>query len=91
MRDDVDSVIQPDFWELVQTGNYAVHHVFPGSGRRRKCEEYGFLVALRPALHMEVHMHPNTGADKVLKDACKAYWLEHYGTEQEFIEEFGKF
>ena len=89
-KSDLKSVIQPDFEDLLATGEYAVHHVFPGIGRRKKCEKYGFLVALRPELHKEVHAHPNEGADKVLKDACRAYWLESIGTEENFRREFGK-
>lgn len=88
-KEDLRSVIQPDFSDLLKTGKYAVHHVFPGTGRRRKCEKYGFLVALRPAAHEEVHRNPNTGMDKILKDACRTYWMKNYGTEEEFKKEFG--
>ena len=85
---DLYSVIQPDFKDLILTGEYAVHHVFPGYGRRRKCEKYGFLVALRPSLHSEVHANPNGTVSRMLKDECKKYWLENIGTEDEFRKEF---
>ena len=88
-KENLKSVIQPEFLDLLQTGEYAIHHVFPGTGRRRKCEQYGFLVALRPAVHDEVHHNPNTGIDKILKDACYEYWIKNYGTEDEFKKEFG--
>ena len=87
-KEKLKSVIQPEFEDLVLTGEYAVHHVFPGRNRR-KCERYGFLVALRPALHDEVHANPGGAVDTMLKDACRRYWIEHIGTEEEFRKEFG--
>lgn len=87
-KENLRSVIQDDFNELLLTGEYCVHHVFPGVSRRRKCEEYGFLVALRPAMHWEIHNEPNGTIDSMLKDACKKYWVEHIGTLEDFQLEF---
>lgn len=67
------------------------HHIFGGNNRKRS-EEYGFVVPLRPDLH------PNgvfAGADaklidKRLKQMAQEYYEEHYGTREQFIAEFGK-
>lgn len=83
------SVIQSDFNERLLTGEYAVHHVFPGTGRRRRCEDYGFLVAIRPALHMEIHLNPLCGYDRMLREQCYQYWLEHIGDTEGFLDTFG--
>lgn len=42
------SVIQDDLSVCIVTGstNVAIHHIFPGKGRRKLCEKYGFVVAL---------------------------------------------
>lgn len=78
-------MIQPEFDDLIATGYYAVHHVFPGANRRI-CEKYGFLVALRPAEHDRVHRTN----DAVYKERCQRYFEEHYGSRKEFIQIFGK-
>lgn len=86
-KSDLKSVIQPDFEDLLLTGEYAVHHVFPGRNRK-KCEKYGFLVALRPWQHEEVHRYPYGGANKSLQKMCLDYWIKNIGTEEEFRREF---
>lgn len=88
-RENLRSVIQDDFADRLLTGEYAVHHVFPGTGRRRCCEEYGFLVAIRPALHNEIHMHPGNTYDRLLREECYRYWIKHIGDPQSFIDIFG--
>lgn len=88
-RGDVRSVIQADFADRLATGSYALHHVFQGVNRRR-CEEYGFLVALRPAEHNEVHESANTGKALDLKQQCQRFYEKHYGTRKQFINEFGR-
>ena len=63
------SVLQDDLSTCFVTGstNVAIHHVFPGNGRRKKCERYGFVVALEPRYHnmsnYSVHAVPNEGLD----------------------------
>lgn len=89
------SVIQSDLITCFITGspNVAVHHIFPGSGRRKLCEKYGFLVALEPRFHnmssYSVHAVPNAGIDLHLKQTAQKYYEGHYGTRQDFIKEFG--
>lgn len=82
------SVIQDDFQDRLLTGMFCIHHVFDGTGRRRKCEKYGFLVAITPEAHALIHAHPLSGYDLYLKQECQKYWEENIGTRQEFIKEF---
>lgn len=90
------SVIQKDLSICFVTGNpnVAVHHIFPGKGRRKLCEKYGFLVALEPRYHnmssYSVHAVPNTGLDLQLKQTAQRYYEENYGSRKDFIREFGK-
>lgn len=90
------SVLQGDLSTCFVTGstNVAIHHVFPGNGRRKKCERYGFVVALEPRYHnmsnYSVHAVPNEGLDLQLKQLAQKYFEEHYGTRDQFINEFGR-
>lgn len=90
------SVLTDDLQHCYVTGscNVALHHVFPGTGRRRLCDKYGFVVPLEPALHnmssISVHSNPNTGLDLELKQKCQSFFEEHYGSRKEFIRVFGK-
>lgn len=90
------SVIQNNLCTCFVTGspNVAVHHIFPGKGRRKLCEKYGFLVALEPRYHnmssYSVHAVPNAGLDLQFKQMAQRYYEENYGTRQDFIKEFGK-
>lgn len=90
------SVLQDDLSVCFVTGspNVAVHHIFPGKGRRKRCEKYGFVVSLEPRWHnmssYSVHAVPNAGLDLALKQKSQKYFEERYGTRKEFIHEFGK-
>lgn len=74
--------------------NVAIHHIFPGSGRRKHCETYGFIAALRPDYHnmsaYSVHDNPNKGLDLELKQSCQRYFEQHYGSRDEFRQIFKK-
>lgn len=87
----VKSAIQDDFNDLLLTGNYVIHHVFSGSGRRKMCEKYGFLVAVRPEIHMEIHRETAVGQyiNDVFRRECYEYYMKHIGTKEQFIAEFG--
>lgn len=84
------SILQADLSCCYVTGstNVAIHHVFPGSGRRTHCEKYGFIVALRPDYHnmsgYSVHDNPNKGLDLELKQSCQRYFEEQCGSRDEF-------
>lgn len=77
----------------IYTGSHTVerHHVFGGS-RKALSERYGFIAPLAP------YLHPNgTQADKQaksidddLKRRCQEYYERHYGTREQFIQEFGR-
>lgn len=90
------SVMQADLSKCMVTGSstVSIHHVFPGIGRRKKCEKYGFIVALEPRYHnasrYSVHAAPNVGLDLRLKIKAQKYFEEHYGSRKDFIAEFGK-
>ena len=88
-KDNVRSVIQPDFNDLLDTGYYCIHHVFQGVNRRR-CEKYGFLVALRPKAHDKAHEAANTGKQAEWKRECQRYFEQNIGTREQFIQEFGR-
>lgn len=96
MAKKLKSVLTDDLEHCYVTGsgNVAIHHVFPGTGRRKLCEDYGFIVPLEPGLHNmsgeSVHRNPNTGLDLRLKQECQVYYEEHYGSRKEFISVFGK-
>lgn len=96
MKKGIKSVLTYDLEHCYITGssNVAIHHVFPGAGRRSLCEKYGFIVPLEPALHnmsdASVHSNPNTGLDLRLKQECQKYFEGHCGSRGKFIEVFGK-
>lgn len=83
------SIFADDMDHCMYTGQYGVerHHVFSHTSReRRLCEEYGFIAPLRPDLHPN-GVHRGKGAaqvDKDLRKRCKEYFLQYYGTEEEF-------
>ena len=75
------------------TGKYGVerHHVFSHTPQERKlCEKYGFVAPLRPDLHPNgVHRGKHAGEiDKDLRSRCREYYIEHYGTAEQFRQEF---
>ena len=92
----IKSILTADLEHCYVTGsnNVAIHHVFPGVGRRKLCEKYGFIVPLEPFLHnmsdISVHSNPNKGLDLQLKQECQRYFEVHYGSRSEFIMLFGK-
>ena len=87
------SVLTDDMDHCMYTGSNVVerHHVFGGS-RKTASEKRGFIAPLRPDLHPN-GVFANKDAKKVddeLKTRCQKYYEEHYGTRQQFIDEFGK-
>lgn len=71
--------------------NIERHHVFSHTNNERMlCEEYGFVAPLRPDLHPNgVRRGKDAGkVDKDLKERCREYYLQNYGTEEEFRREF---
>lgn len=87
------SIFTDDMDHCMYTGQYGVerHHVFSHTSRERKlCEKYGFIAPLAPSLHSN-GVHAGRWAafvDKNLRRRCKEYYIAHYGTEEQFREEF---
>lgn len=56
----------------------------------KECEKYGFVAPLIPYLHPNgVHAGKEAAEiDKDLRRRCKEYYIAHYGTEEQFREEF---
>ena len=87
------SIFTKDMDYCMFTGSPYVerHHVF-GGANRKKSEKYGFVAPLRYDLHPNgAHFRSTPENDKIdayLKEVCKRYYIEHYGTEEEFIKEF---
>lgn len=87
------SVFTDDMDHCYFTGSPYIerHHIF-GSYNRKRSEEYGFVLPLREDLH------PNgvnasqygKGLDLKLKQMAQEYYEEHYGTREQFMQEFGK-
>ena len=87
------SVLTDDMDHCIYTGSNVVerHHVFGGS-RKKASEKRGFIAPLRPDLHPN-GVFAGKDAKKVddeLKTRCQKYYETHYGTRQQFIDEFGK-
>lgn len=68
------------------------HHVFGGiSSHRKASEKRGFIAPLRRDIHPN-GVHAQKGWQKTdldLKQRCQRYYEEHYGTREEFMDEFG--
>lgn len=87
------SVFTDDMDHCYFTGTSPVerHHIFGGSNRKNS-EKYGFIIPLRPNLHPNGVMAGKQAAeiDQKLKNMAREYFLEHYGTLEDFIKVFGK-
>lgn len=87
------SIFTDDMDCCMYTGIYGVerHHVFSHTHREKAlCEKYGFIAPLLPELHPNgVHAGRDAGRiDRELRRRCCEYYLQHYGTVEEFREEF---
>lgn len=87
------SVFTDDMEHCYFTGASPVerHHIFGGANRNRS-EKYGFVIPLRPDLHPNgVQAGKNAKEiDTKLKCMAQEYYESHYGTREQFREEFGK-
>lgn len=87
------SVFTEDMDHCMYTGSSQVerHHVF-GGAYRKKSEKYGFIAPLRPDLHPNgvFAVRDAKSVDLKLKRASQAYFEKHYGTREQFIQEFGR-
>ncbi len=88
------SILTADMTRCYITGdvrNIHIHHIF-GAANKTNSEKYGFLVPLRDDWHnmSDYGVHFNKELDLKLKTACEEYWLQNYGTREEFIAVFGR-
>lgn len=75
------------------TGIYGVerHHIFSHTSKEIELsEDYGFIAPLRPDLHPNGTRAGKNASkvDRYLRKRCKEYYLQHYGTEEQFRQEF---
>lgn len=89
------SVFTDDMDHCYFTGSPYVerHHIWEGrQGYKSKSEKYGFVIPLRYDLHPNGARASQTGRalDIKLKQMAQYYYEEHYGTREEFMQEFGK-
>ena len=68
------------------------HHIFYGTYRRKKSEEYGCWVYLCGKHHnmSSFGVHFDRAFDNELKRECQLKWEELNGSREDFIKEFGK-
>ncbi len=92
------SVFTDDLYHCIITGDGGkglygihVHHIFGGANKKNS-EKYGFLIPLRNDWHSMSNygIHNDRELDLKYKRLCQEYWLEHYGTQEEFIKVFGQ-
>jgi hypothetical protein len=89
-KQDLRSVIQPEFQDLVNTHLWPVHHVFEGVKNRSKCEKYGFMVCISPEVHALCDENTLGGPALYYKQLCQSYFEANIGTRERFIQEFGR-
>lgn len=87
------SIFTEDMDHCMYTGVYGVerHHIFSHTSREIELsEDYGFVAPLRPDLHPNGTRAGENASkvDRYLRKRCKEYYLQHYGTEEQFRQEF---
>ncbi|MGF7002439.1 hypothetical protein M2149_000815 [Lachnospiraceae bacterium PFB1-21] len=69
------------------------HHIW-GAANKKFSEHYGFALPLSPELHPNgVFFNPPSEyaeIDKLMKDACKEYYITYYGTEEDWYNEINR-
>lgn len=91
------SIFTDDLDTCIMTGvskDYAdihVHHIF-GAANKANSECYGFIIPLRADWHdLECYsIHQDRNLELYWRRKCQEYWLDNYGTQEEFIEIFGR-
>ena len=71
--------------------NIEIHHIF-GAANKTNSECYGFIIPLRDDWHKLAcySIHQDRNLELYWRRKCQDYWLENYGTQEEFIEIFGR-
>ena len=88
----MESIISKDKTTCYVCGRPATctHHILGGVANRPKSDKRGFTVRLCDDCHRSIHKHINEGVSLYLRKQCQKYYEEHYGTREDFINEFGK-
>lgn len=91
------SILTDDMDHCYYTGSNVVerHHVFYGMGGEKKklCEEYGYVVPLRPDLHpngVYATEYARTEIDMDLKQKCQRNFETKHGGREKFMDLFGR-
>lgn len=68
-----------------------IHHIF-NAANKKAAEKYGFVIPVVAEWHTlaSYSLHQDMHLNIYWKRKCQEYWLEHYGTKEQFIAEFGK-
>ena len=69
------------------------HHIF-GSFNRDRSEKYGFVVPLHKSVHPNGASLDNEHWQEIdhnLKKMCQEYFVKHYGSKQDWYNEFGRY
>lgn len=79
-----------------RTDHIERHHIFAGRlGLRSKSEAYGFVVPLTAECHVNGAQCSLGDEWKVidhnLKRKCQEYYMENYGTREDWYREFGRY
>jgi hypothetical protein len=92
-----DSIMQSErkCYQTGRTDNLALHHIYPGSAKRKISDENGFWVWLTAEWHngdsrICVHSHTNEGLDLQLKQECQREYERRGHSREEFINLIGK-
>ncbi len=74
------------------TRNLCTHHIYEGTGRRKKSDALGLTVKLCPMHHNASNegVHFNKENDLILKRMAQEYYEANIGTRQDFIRDFIK-
>lgn len=87
------SVFTDDMDHCYFTGSPIVerHHIF-GASNRKRSEQYGFVLPLRPDLHPNGAQAGQSAklVDTKIKQMAQEYYEANIGTRADFIKEFGK-
>lgn len=90
------SVFTDDMDHCLFTGTSPVerHHIIGKTKEnKRLCEQYGFIVPLRPDLHpngAQADIRYAKQIDTYLKQKAQRYFEEHYGSRAKFVQLFGR-
>lgn len=72
------------------TNGLQEHHMIFGS-KRKLADEDGLTVKLCYRCHQNIHSNPNwKDKQEALKRLAEECWIEHYGSEEEFIKRYGR-